>query len=444
MRTVTTIAMAVLLVGASDAGHAQAPQGRLTQSGNLISDGSGLCATLAFQSSNDGVNVQQGDCRRGPADWDVIDVGRGEVAFVNRATGRVLDVAGASGDDGANVQQYTWNGTNAQRWRIQGGNRGSVQIVNVGSGKCLDVDSNSQPFGANIQQYGCHGRANQSWRIGRGGSAAPIPPPPPQNDYGAGNNGGRPQGRALYSGLIQSRATGKCVDVDRRGRPDGANIQQWSCHGSGNQIFEVIDVGRGEVVVMNTESGKVMEVQGGSWQNGADVAQWSWNGGQHQRWRMEATDRGYFRFINAGTRKCLDLDGASTADGANIAQSQCHNGANQQWRVEIRSSGGSWSGYQGGQNWWQPDRPQYDTPPGFVVGNFRGYSNYFNANVQLSVSPDGTVWGTVEGGQRVAGYFRGGQLHFGNARYDVSQDRNGFRAVQVGQPNNVMNYQRVR
>ncbi len=445
MRNVTTIAIALLMLGVSNAGHAQAPQGRVIQSGNLISEGSGLCATLAFQSSNDGVNVQQGDCRRGPAEWDIVDVGRGEVAFVNRATRRVLDVAGASGDDGANVQQYGWNGTNAQRWRMQG-----RQIVNVGSGKCLDVDGNSQPFGANIQQWNCHGKSNQSWRVGRGeggggggGSGAGGGGYRPPVD-GGGSGGGRPSGRAIYSGLIQSRATGKCVDVDRRGRPDGANIQQWSCHGSGNQIFEVIDIGRGEVAVMNTESGKVMEVQGGSWQNGADVAQWGWNGGQHQRWRMEATDRGYFRFVNQGTRKCLDLDGASTADGANIAQSQCHNGANQQWRVEIRGSGGSWSGYQGGQNWWQPDRPQYDAPPSFVIGNFRGYSNYFNANVQLSVSQDGTVWGTVDGGQRVAGYFRGGQLHFGNARYDVSQDRNGFRAVQVGQPNNVMNYQRTR
>lgn len=441
----TALAAVVLLAAVSEAALAQAPRGRVVQSGNLISDASGMCATLSSQSSNDGVNVQIGDCRRGPADWELIDVGRGELAIVNRSTGRVLDVQGASGNDGANVQQYSWNGSGAQRWRMQGN-----QIVNVGSGKCLDVDGNAQPWGANIQQWNCHGKPNQSWRVGRGegggGGGAGGGGYRPNNNNQGGNygGGGRPSGRAIYSGLIQSRATGKCVDVDRRGQPDGANIQQWSCHGSNNQIFEIVDLGRGEVAVVNAESGKVMEVQGGSWQNGADVAQWSWNNGQHQKWRMEATDRGYFRFVNQGTRKCLDLDGAANNDGANIAQSQCHNGANQQWRVEIRGSGGGWNGYQGGNNWWQPDRPQYDAPPNFVVGTFRGYSNYFNANVQLTVTQDGTVWGNVDGGQRVAGYFRGGQLHFGNARYDVQQDRNGFRAIQVGQPNNVMNYARVR
>ena len=74
----------------------------------------------------------------------------------------MLDVTMASRANDANVQQFPWNGSGAQRWRVQGS-----QIINVNSGKCLDVAYQSRADGGNVNQWDCHRGASQSWQIAR-------------------------------------------------------------------------------------------------------------------------------------------------------------------------------------------------------------------------------------------------------------------------------------
>jgi hypothetical protein len=77
----------------------------------------------------------------------------------------VLDVTGGSRDNGANVQQYPWNGGANQRWRGRGPNN-NFELVNVNSGKCLDVQGSGNVNNTNIIQYDCNGGSNQRWFIG--------------------------------------------------------------------------------------------------------------------------------------------------------------------------------------------------------------------------------------------------------------------------------------
>jgi len=72
-------------------------------------------------------------------------LGRNEFAIRNQNSGMVLDVTMASKANDANVQQFPWNGTTAQRWRVQGS-----QIINVNSGKCLDVAYKSRADGGTL------------------------------------------------------------------------------------------------------------------------------------------------------------------------------------------------------------------------------------------------------------------------------------------------------
>jgi hypothetical protein len=74
----------------------------------------------------------------------------------------MLGVAMASRAKVANVQQFPWNGSGAQRWRVQGS-----QIINVNSGKCLDVAFQSRGDRGNVIQWDCHRGASQSWQIRR-------------------------------------------------------------------------------------------------------------------------------------------------------------------------------------------------------------------------------------------------------------------------------------
>lgn len=70
---------------------------------------------------------------------------------------RVLDVAGGSRSNAANVQSYGSNGTAAQKWRVTHDEQGFLTITNVGSGKVLDVSGGLFVPGANVQQYGANG-----------------------------------------------------------------------------------------------------------------------------------------------------------------------------------------------------------------------------------------------------------------------------------------------
>lgn len=442
MRSIKSVVVALSILVSCGAVAQGIPGGRVAQSGALINVGSRLCASIAQQSADDGVNVQLGDCRDGRGDWDLVEVGRSEIAIVNRVSGRVLDVAGGSRDDGANVQQWSWNGSGAQRWTYEPV-RGAWRIVNRQSGRCLEVQGRATNAGANVAQYRCTGDDNQLWRLGAvadniGGR------PHAQAEPVAAGPGGRPQGRALYAGMIHSRATGKCVDVEGGSDADGADVRQWSCNGSPAQLWDVVDLGRNEVAFASVGSNKVMEVAGASRQRGADVVQYRWHDGANQRWRMEPIEGGFFRVVNVGSGKCLDLDAARFEDGANIAQSDCHLGQNQQWRVEIRSTGGNWSGYRPEQNWSARGRRYQEDPPAYLVGDFKGYNNYYQSAIQLSIYSDGVVIGTLDGGQKVLGYYRGDQVFLGNGRYDVEQERAGFRLKPSGQPGNAVSYQRLR
>lgn len=451
-------AFALLVVGLF-AGLSQAQDGRnrAIHSGTIIGVGSRLCMELTQASAQEGVRIQTGDCRNTDArgDWDVTDLGNGEVAIVNRATGLVLDVTNASRDDGAAVQQWTWNRTDAQRWRLESKAGGAVQVVNVGSGKCLDVIARSTAPGTPIAQYRCTGADNQLFRLSRAGTQAggqgaepwrPGAVVPPGLVPIAPNQGSgvRPPGRTLYTGMIHSRATDKCVDVERASLADGANIFQWSCNATVAQIWDVVDLGRNEVAFVLQASNKVMDVQGGDRRSGADVRQYSWTGTPTQRWRMENAELGFSSIVNVGSGKCLDLNGAMRNDGAEIMQHDCHGGINQQWRIEISGNDAGWRGYNAGRSWGDRRQGYSEEPPAFLVGDFSAYNNYYQSNIKLSIYSDGVAIAVLDGGQRVTGYYRGSQLFLGNARFEIQQEPKGFRTSQVGQPANSISYVRAR
>ena len=450
--------VALLASFATAGATAQDIGGRVAQSGFLINIGSRLCADVAATGGREGGNVQLDECRAGRAEWDVVELGQNDFAFQNRATGQVLDVQNASRADGGNVQQWTWNRSDAQRWSVETV-RGAYQIVNRGSGKCLEVQGRGNTIGANIAQYRCTGDDNQLWRVdtARGGAGTgnirddlrnalrgvlpvPITPAAPVTQDV------RPAGRTLYTGMIHSRITGKCVDVEGASAADGADVRQWSCNGSNAQLWDVIDLGRNEVAFISNAGNKAMEAIGNVRQGNADVVQNRWMAIPTQRWRMEPIQGGFSRIVNVGSGKCLDLAAGGTTDGTNIIQYDCHVEPNQQWRIEIRggNSGTGWGGYRPNPNWYAPNQQYQEEPPAYLVGDFKGYNNYFRSNIQLSIHTDGVVIATLDGGQKILGYYRGDQLFLGNARYDVEQERSGFRLRPTGQAGAPVSYVRAR
>jgi hypothetical protein len=169
-------------------------------------------------------------------------------------------------------------------------------------------------------------RATYNWSgSGSGGGQYPDPgyDRPPSGAY-------PPTGRVFFSGGIVSRLSNKCLDVEGGSNRNEANVQQWSCSGGSNQMWDVVDLGRGEYSIVNQRSNKALTVGGGG-SDGANIEQNRWSGGDNQRWRLERAGDGAYRIVSQATRSCLDVQGAKREDGANIQTWGCSGGANQTW-----------------------------------------------------------------------------------------------------------------
>ncbi|WP_084645944.1 RICIN domain-containing protein [Marinimicrobium agarilyticum] len=142
----------------------------------------------------------------------------GTYTITSRFSGKVIDVAGSSTDDGANIQLYSdWGGDN-QKWNVTNLGNGYYSIRAVHSGKSMDVFEWCEEPGCEIRQWEYLGGNNQQWDI---------------VDVGSG----------YYK--IVSRYNGLPLDVWELNTGDGADLRQWSDTGGNNQQWSFTPVGGG-------------------------------------------------------------------------------------------------------------------------------------------------------------------------------------------------------
>jgi hypothetical protein len=153
------------------------------------------------------------------------------------------------------------------------------------------------------------------------------------DDSWPGGPGYVPQGRTLWSGGILSFHSGKALDVAAGSNYDGAAVIQYNFQGSANQLWDVIDAGRGRVVFVSQDSNKVLDVRGNGEREGAPVQQFRYNGNEDQLWRIERLGGGAYQIVNVASGLCLDVEGGGRQDGARIIQYRCEGSENQAWRL---------------------------------------------------------------------------------------------------------------
>ena len=78
---------------------------------------------------------------------------------------KVVDIAGASTANKANVAMWTYNDGGNQKYNLTKNSDGSFTIVNCASGKALDVEQANASAGANVIQYTKSNNTNQRWFI---------------------------------------------------------------------------------------------------------------------------------------------------------------------------------------------------------------------------------------------------------------------------------------
>jgi type 1 glutamine amidotransferase len=109
------------------------------------------------------------------------------------ASGKCVDVSGASAADGAKIQLWSCHSGTNQQWTRDGNTWRSL-------GKCMTATSTNN--GAPVQLSTCNGGAGQNWTTGTNGS------------------------------LVSS---GKCLDANGGSTADGTQLIIWTCHGGTNQ-----------------------------------------------------------------------------------------------------------------------------------------------------------------------------------------------------------------
>jgi beta-glucanase (GH16 family) len=134
--------------------------------------------------------------------------------------------------------------------------------------------------------------------------------------------------------------SGKCLDVQGGGNADLTNIQQWSCNGSGAQLFRFEDIGGGNVRLVNPQSGKCVDINAAGTADGTNVQLYTCNGTAAQSFALQDQGNGYRSLMNPHSGKCVDVSEASNADGANAQLWTCNGTAAQQWMPSGSSSGG--------------------------------------------------------------------------------------------------------
>jgi hypothetical protein len=234
----------------------------------------------------------------------------GSYSFNHQGTNKWLDVAYNSGSDGAEILQYTGNGSDAQKWWVAQNAAAHLFLVHKGTdGKVLDMD----PGGVNdLHQWGHNDGNWQQWY---------------------------PELVAITPGtyrLLPKHAHYECLDIAGVSTSDGAQAHLWEYVGGANQKWEVSNpVGSWLRLTPTHAVSKALDVDAAGSANGTKIQQWAWYNNNAQHWGISRTDGNWLRFTpECASGSCLEVSGDDNQFGnGSIVQLWQFTGAqDQQWR----------------------------------------------------------------------------------------------------------------
>lgn len=286
----------------------------------IVNANSGLSLALDHDSPEKGVDVVQhevdfigddggpGDSYPEPADWKywrLRNLKNGRYLLSAVETGEIAQVAEPSSGDGADLQQWTWNGSPFhQVWNVEHAGDGKYRLRYVQSNRVAQVTDGSEADGATVVQWEETGDDDQHWWLYRY-----------RNEYRVANVG-----------------TDGVLAVADDSTEDGANVYRWDWLGHRNQRWQVQYLRDREYRLVNVNSRKVLDVADGSKEDGANVRQWHWTGDDSQRWYVQGVGNGESRVVNKHSEKVLDVTDGGTENGTNVQQSDWRDEANQRFR----------------------------------------------------------------------------------------------------------------
>lgn len=270
-----------------------------------------------------------------PEPAEYADIAEGVYSFRSVLSGKYLDVADGSSENGANVQQLAGNGTSSQQFKLVKASDGSYKILTGCSdyNNAVDVCNYSSEDGANILTWAQGSGPNQLFRFKR-------------------------ESDGSYAILTKMTDFKSALDVYNMSKDDGANICQWTYWGGAGQKWFIepaeedspepatdlyATISEGVYRMKNVNSGKYLDVMYGVSENGANIQQYEYNGATAQMFKIVSTGDGYYKILTSCSNytQALDVDGGTADNGANIQTWGDGSQKNQQFKF-IQESDGSY------------------------------------------------------------------------------------------------------
>lgn len=210
----------------------------------------------------------------------------------SNASRKVWNVAGGSSSNGANVQMYNSNMTQAQRWLVHEDEYGFLTFENTGSGLVLDVSGGIAESGRNVQQYVANGTRAQKWVAVKGADGC----------------------LTIHSALNFEYV----LDIAGGSSADGANVQLYKANQTAAQLFFAIDsnpvvdsLGQNvaDGVYCFESAGLALDVKGASAESGAALQSYANNGTVAQAFRLTYDSAsGYYTIASLVSGMLIDAD----------------------------------------------------------------------------------------------------------------------------------------
>lgn len=321
--------------------------------GNSISD----YASVILYQNKEGANQR----------FEVTYAGGGYYKIFAEHSQKSLDVNNASTASGEKLQQFTWNGTNAQLWKFVDAGNGAYYIRSK-VGTVIDLASGQVVSGTNVCMDSMSGDASQKWQMEKSEYR------PFEDGQYVISNAGSPYNvmtlndnnieLGLYSASdtqmfdisyvdngyykIISRSNGNVLDVKDAAVGNGVSLWTFQWNGTDAQLWKIIPNSDGSVQI-RSKLGTVIDITNGMIIPGTDIQMFAANGTDAQKWKLEA-DKGEVNLqpIPDGTYAIenstvsgmvLDVDNASESDNANVQTFISNNTSAQRFEIRYQGDG---------------------------------------------------------------------------------------------------------
>lgn len=330
-----------------------------------IEAGTGKSLEVVDESVLPGASVRQNQFKGSAGQlWVAKDNGDGSFTFINKRNGLALDIAGGKAAKTSNLQCYTANGGQAQKFKLTKctnflKNGTFVLRSSLNNQKAIDVKSGSRSEGANVQIHSNNGTQAQKWNVQLVEGQA--------NTYTLRsivsgrlltmdangnvcqrqqNNSASQQWQVSVQGggyVFTNVKYGKALDIKGGQTANGTNIQGHRVNGTAAQRFSLVGsslLNNGTYFVQSAGNGsQVLDVKWGSKDNNANIQTHKNNNSGAQKWKISQNSDGTYKIVNAQSNKALDIASGKAVDGANVQQTTSNSNVTQKWHLINNNDG---------------------------------------------------------------------------------------------------------